>query len=251
MPFDAEGRVQPQFARALDLPPPFFAIALREVGDALVHTIKIAPQSGAGTLVHVGRFDLVEFAVVLEPAEPLRTARRAIYAGLVALTDALAVYAPPEKPITVDWPDAVRIDGGLVGGARLTWPPGADEDAPPSWLIFSAMIRTAAIVEQKPGLHPFATTLDAEGFDLGSHRLLESFARHLMVTVNAWQQDGFGEVARSYLSRLVRDDIPREIHDSGDLLVRDVGESMAKRRSLVSALATPSWFDPATGSPVL
>ena len=33
-------------------------------------------------------------------------------------------------------------------------------------------------------------------------RLLESFARHLMVSLDAWQQDGFGEVARSYLSRL-------------------------------------------------
>ena len=41
--------------------------------------------AGAGTLVYVGRFDLAEFAVVLEPEEPLRTARRALYAGMVAL----------------------------------------------------------------------------------------------------------------------------------------------------------------------
>ena len=27
-----------------------------------------------------------------------------------------------------DWPDAVRVDGGLVGGGRLAWPPGADEE---------------------------------------------------------------------------------------------------------------------------
>ena len=36
----------------------------------------------------MGRFDLAEFAVVLEPDEPLRTARRAFYAGMVALTEA-------------------------------------------------------------------------------------------------------------------------------------------------------------------
>ena len=57
--------------------------------------------------------------VVLEPDEPLRTARRAFYAGMNALADALLVHAPPEKPIAIDWPDALRVDGGLVGGGRL------------------------------------------------------------------------------------------------------------------------------------
>ena len=110
------------FAPGLDLPPPFRAVALREVGDAFAHAVGIAADEGAGTLVHVGRFDLAEFAVVLEPEEPLRTARRAIYAGLAALADALAAHAPPEKPINIVWPDAITVDGGLVGGARLAWP---------------------------------------------------------------------------------------------------------------------------------
>ncbi len=116
MPLDAGSRVHAPFSPGLDLPPPFHAVTLREVGDAFAHAIKIAADAGAGTLVHVGRFDLAEFAVVLEPEEPLRTARRAVYAGLTALADALAVHAPPEKPIAFDWPDAVRVDGGLVGG---------------------------------------------------------------------------------------------------------------------------------------
>jgi Biotin/lipoate A/B protein ligase family len=58
-------------APALDLPPPFRLVTLREVGDAMVHATEIAAAEGAGTLVHVGRFDLAEFAVVLEPDEPL------------------------------------------------------------------------------------------------------------------------------------------------------------------------------------
>src|SRR5262245_42442252 len=126
MPSETERRTRTS-RPVLDLPPPFRLIALREVGDAFSHATKVASEEGAGTLVYVGRFDLAEFAVVLEPEEPLRTARRAIYAGLAALADALAVHAPPEKPITFDWPDAVRVDGGLVGGARLAWPQGADE----------------------------------------------------------------------------------------------------------------------------
>jgi hypothetical protein len=125
-----ETRVRTPFAQALDLPPAFRLVSLREVGDAFARAQEIAGDEGAGTLVWVGRFDLVEFAVVLEPDEPLRAARRAFYAGMAALADALAVHAPPEKPIAFDWPDAVRVDRGLVGGGRLAWPANARE-APP------------------------------------------------------------------------------------------------------------------------
>jgi len=253
MPLDSGSRIRGPFAPGLDLPPPFRAVVLREVGDAFAHATQIAARAGAGTLVYVGRFDLAEFAVVLEPEEPLRTARRAVYTGLTALADALAAHAPPEKPISFDWPDAIRVDGGLVGGARLAWPAGADEDAPPVWLVFGAMIRTVAMGEEEPGLHPLAAALDAEGFfDLGSGQLVESFTRHLMAAVDAWQQDGFAAVAKSYLSRLAPEKgVRRDIDDNGDLLVRRLDKTLVERRGLVSALTTPSWLDPATGGPLL
>src|SRR6185295_12172276 len=147
MPNEPQSRRRSAAKAALDLPPPFHLITLREVGDAFAHAVAVAAEEGAGTLVYVGRFDLAEFAVVLEPDEPLRSARRALYAGLAALADALAVHAPPEKPITFDWPDAVRVDGGLVGGARLAWPKDAGENETPPWLVFGAMIRTVAMGE--------------------------------------------------------------------------------------------------------
>ncbi len=171
MPLETKSRLRTPFARGLDLPPPFRLVTLREVGDAFAHAATIAAEDGAGTLVHVGRFDLAEFAVVLEPDEPLRTARRAIYTGMCALGDALAANAPPEKPIGFDWPDAIRVDGGLVGGARLAWPAGADEDEPPAWLVFGAMIRIVAMGEGEPGLRPLAAALEDEGFnDLDGER---------------------------------------------------------------------------------
>src|SRR5712671_5361811 len=131
---ERRSRIHKPYARTLDLPPPFRLVVLREVGDAFAHACAHAAELGAGTLVFVGRFDLAEFAVVLEPDEPLASARRGLYAGMVALADALAALAPPEKPIAVEWPDAIRVDGGLVGGGRLAWPHGADETAPPPWL---------------------------------------------------------------------------------------------------------------------
>ena len=268
-------------APALDLPPPYRLVTMREVGDAFAHAKQIAADEGAGTLVYVGRFDLAEFAVVLEPEEPLKTARRTLYAGLTALADALATYAPPDKPIAFDWPAAVRVDGGLVGGARLAWPDDAAEDEPPAWLVFGSMIRTVAMGEHEPGVRPLSSALDEEGFDeLGSSRLVESFARHLMVAIDAWQEKGFGEVARNYLQRMsppapvpgsaegagrspeaiffgagdARKSAEErrtrgELAENGDLLIRRAGQAGPQRLSLIDALAAPSWLDPATGGP--
>jgi biotin-(acetyl-CoA carboxylase) ligase len=237
----------------LDLPPPYRLVTLREVGDAFAHASRSAAEEGAGTLVYVGRFDLAEFAVVLEPEEPLATARRAFYAGMSALADALATHAPPEKPITIDWPDAIRIDRGLIGGGRLAWPADAEESEPPAWLVFGAMIRTVAMGEEEPGLRPLSSALEAEGFDdLSSGRLVESFARHLMVAIDSWQEKGFGEIAKSYLARLTpaASGVRRDLADNGDLLMRRMTAPL-DRRVLIEALAQmPSWLDPTTGGPM-
>jgi biotin-(acetyl-CoA carboxylase) ligase len=246
-------RARDAFAPDLDLPPPFTLVTLRESGDAFLHAMKIAPEAGAGTLVYVGRFDLAEFAVVLEPEEPLRAARRAVYAGMVALSDALLAQAPPEKLLTIDWPDAIRIDGGLLGGGRLGWPPEAAEDEPPPWLVFGAMIRTVSMTGEEPGMHPLAAALEQEGFDdVGAAKIAESFARHLMVAIDAWQTYGFDEVAKEYLQRLPRESgIVRKLDDSGDLLTRRVAKADVQRRRLLPALAAPSWLDASTGGPRL
>lgn len=238
-------------AEPIQLPPPFTLVRLRESGDAFAHACRIAPESGPGTLVYVGRFDLAEFAVVLEPAEPLITARRAFYAGMVALTDALRAYAPPTKAVAIDWPDAVRIDGGLVGGGRLGWPASAEEDEPPDWLVFGAMIRTVMMNDHDPGVHPLASALDEEGFgEAGAVQLTESFARHLMRATDSWQVDGFDSVARDYLSRIPRErQMVRRIDDRGDLLTRRSGSDTTERAGLAKALATPSWLDPKLGGP--
>lgn len=224
---------------------------LRESGDAFTHALGIAEQSGAGTLVYVGRFDLAEFAVVLEPNEPLRTARRAFYAGMVALTDALRAYAPPNKSVTIDWPDAICIDDGLVGGGRLGWPLSLKEDEPPPWLVFGAMIRTVSVTDAELGIHPLSSALEQEGFgDAGAVQVTESFARHLMLTVDAWQVDGFDGVAREFLVRLSREEqVSRLIDENGDLVLHRIGTDKPERRELVKALAAPSWFDPKLGGP--
>jgi biotin-(acetyl-CoA carboxylase) ligase len=251
MPLAPRPRVVKSDVRSLELLPPFRPVVLREVGDAFAHACDHAGGLGAGTLVFVGRFDLAEFAVVLEPDEALAVARLIFYAGMVALGDALAACAPPQKLITIEWPDAIRVDCGLVVGGRLAWPHGSEETAVPEWLVFGAMIRTVSARGAEAGLHPLATALVEEGFhDASAERLAEGFARHLMVAIARWQESGFALLAREYLAKLGPGGTRPNLGDNGDLLIRD-GGAVVESRSLVSALRAPSWLDPVTGAPSL
>lgn len=218
-------REMPPLQRTLDLPPPFRLVALREAGDAVAYASAHAAELGAGTLVFVGRFDVAEFAVVLEPEEKLVDARRSFYAGMAALADALSALAPPETSITIEWPDALVVDGGLVGGGRLFWPPTTDEQTVAEWLVFGAVIR-----------------LDEGLAGLAAERLAEGFARHLMVAIDRWQEGDFDAVAQSYLARLKPErGAPNAIEPGGNLRIERAGEA-AVCLDLRSALAAPSWL---------
>jgi biotin-(acetyl-CoA carboxylase) ligase len=235
----------------LILPPPFTLVRLRELGDAFAHAKSIAAERGAGTLVHVGRFDLAEFAVVLEPEEPLRQARRVFYAGMAALADAITAQAQPETSLAILWPDAITVNLGMVGGGRLAWPQGIGEDETPPWLVFGAMIRTASMTGAEPGANPEITALAEEGFDTVSDQLVGSFARHFMVAIDAWQEQGFNAVARGYLERLPSEPGLRySIDDNGDLLLRRKDRPGIDRQALLERLAQPVWFDAAAKEPL-
>jgi biotin-(acetyl-CoA carboxylase) ligase len=249
MSAERRNRVRVIGAPGLVLPPPFRAVRLREVGDAFASARAQAGERGAGTLFFVGRFDLAEFAVVLEPEEPLASARRtAFYVGMVALADALSALAPPEKPIAITWPDTLSVDGGAVGGGRLGWPDQASEHEPPDWLVFGAMIRTVSIADEEAGLRPLVTALEEEGFEnAGSEQLIEGFARHLMAAMNREQEGGFETIAREYAARLGDADGGGTIEANGDLVLH-AGKTPV-RRPLASALSAPAWRDPVTGGP--
>lgn len=231
---------------AFDLPPPYRLVTLRESGDAYAHACAIAGDEGAGTLVWAQRFGLAEFAVVLEPEETLGPARRAIYAGMSALADALAALAPPSRPIIFGWPDALHVDGVLIGGGRLGWPETTPDDEIPPWLVFSAMIRTSVVDGPEAGLRPTTGALDELGFETAdASEIIASFSRHLMAAFHDWNEDGFASLARKWLDRLPPGERTLRIDDAGDLLLP------AERRSLGTALASPSWLDPATATPWL
>jgi biotin-(acetyl-CoA carboxylase) ligase len=241
--------------QALDLPPGYTLVALREAGDAFAHGCEIAEEAGAGTLVWVRRYDLVEFAVVLEPNEPLKSARRALFAGMNALADAIAAHCPPERDVNFDWPDTVIFDGGLLGGARLGWPQDCAETEVPPWLVFGVILRAADMAHAEEAQAAAGVSLLSEGFEMvDTDAIIESFARHLMTAFDRWKERGFEAIARDYLERLPKRKAGerRAIDSDGDLLVAlPAGSGPPERTSLLDALAKANWYDPQARGPKL
>ena len=241
--------------QTLDLPPGYTLVALREVGDAFAHGCDIAAEAGAGTLVWVRRYDLVEFAVVLEPAEPLVSARRALFAGMNAVADAISAHCPPEREVNFGWPDAIRFDAGLLGGARLGWPRDCAEAEVPPWLVFGVILRAADMAHVDEVQAASGVSLLSEGFEMiDTNAIIESFARHLMTAFDRWNERGFEAIAQDYLERLPKHKAGerRAIDLNGDLLVRlRAGSGPPDRTGLVDALARADWYDPHARGPKL
>jgi biotin-(acetyl-CoA carboxylase) ligase len=231
------------------LPPGFTLTTLREGGDAFTHAIAHAHKLGAASLVWVRRFDLIEFAVVLEPEEALITARLAHYVAMNALADTLAIHCPPERPIRFGWPDAVLFDHALIGGGRLAWPQDCAVDAVPDWLVFGAMVRTNTLDTGDYDAARIGTSMDEEGFEgIDGVDLIESFARHLMLNVHRWTTEGPKASVKRWLDRLEPvEGLRRGLDPNGDLVSTDKqGET---RRDFLAALAKADWLNPAEGSP--
>jgi hypothetical protein len=239
--------------QTLDLPPGYTLVALRELGDAYAHARDIAGEAGAGTLVWVRRYDLVEFAVVLEPDEPLASARRAFYAGMNAMADAISAHCPPEREVHFTWPDTVLFDGGLLGGARFAWPTDCAEGDVPAWLVFAVILRAADLAQIEEVQAASGVSLLSEGFQMiDTDAIIESFSRHLMTAFDRWREHGFDPIAHDYLARLPtrRAGERRGIDRNGDLLVSPpAGRGAPERTSLVEALARATWYDPQARGP--
>ena len=241
--------------QTLDLPPGYTLVALRELGDAFAHGCDIAAEAGAGTLVWVRRYDLVEFAVVLEPDEPLASARRAFFAGMNAVADAIAAHCPPERQVDFGWPDAILFDGGLLGGARLGWPADCAEHEIPAWLVFGVILRAADMAHVEEVQAASSVSLLSEGFEMiDTDAIIESFTRHLMTAFDRWKERGFDAIARDYLERLPKHKAGerRGIDVNGDLMVSPPGgRGPPERTPLVGALAIAGWYDPQARGPKL
>ncbi|NNM74808.1 biotin/lipoate--protein ligase family protein [Enterovirga aerilata] len=205
-----------------------------------------AARLGAGSLTSRTGDRVLEFAVVLEPEERLRDARRSALVGMAALADAVGSAAPPEMPVAIRYPDVIEFDGARLGGGRLAWPESCGEEDVPDWLVFSAMLIASKRHAGDPGLTPDSTALDEEGFGPGApDAIVEAFARYLLLGFDAVRDRGFAAWSDAY-RRWMRDARTAWLDADGNLRT-GTGEVVR----LAQALADASWFDPGTGAPRL
>jgi biotin-(acetyl-CoA carboxylase) ligase len=237
--------VQSRTQARLTLPPAFSRAEAEPGEDAFAAARRVAGAAGPGAFVVSGRAEIIDFAVVLAPDEPLGSARRAHFAGMLALAEAVGATGPSEMPVAIEWPDTLLYDGARLGGGRLGWPRDCPEEATPDWLVFGAMVIASKAHAGDPGLTPGSTSLDEESFAPGSRELiLESFARNLMKAFEIWSEDGFDAVAARFLAYTPEPfDQHRRIDANGDCLIG----ADRHRLPLTSALQAVSWRDPATG----
>jgi hypothetical protein len=100
---------------------------------------------------------------------------------------------------------------------------------------------------------PGTVSLMGEGFEMvQADAIVGSFARHLMIGFDQWNESGFDPVAGNYLARLPKNKAGerRGIDRNGDLLTNapfDMGA--ADRTSLLDGLSRAAWYDPGLGGP--
>ncbi len=238
---------------ALVLPPGFSCLTLAPEADAFAEAVARAPDLGAASVVWTPRADLLAFAVVLEPEEPLQTARLAHYMAMNALADMVAVHGPAERPLRFGWPDGLLMDHGLIGGGRLAWPQDCAETETPAWLVFGAMLRLTA--PEQGETRDFAAGAGIGLSEIGADTLepsqmVESFCHHLMLASEEWARKEPKAVVKRWLDRLERKEGLRQgIEPNGDLISR--GGDGEARADLVAALHAAHWFDPVRREPRL
>ena len=89
----------------------------------------------------------------------------------------------------LEWPGGIRINGAACGHFRVA-AGGSDPDTLPGWLVVGIDLPLMQI-NDRPGDRPDQTALYDEGCaEVDPVNLLESWARHTLVWITRWEEDG-------------------------------------------------------------
>ena len=136
---------------------------------------------------------ILEAAIVFAPEVPLSKAIAMLPLCAVGFQSALGALAPPEVGLHLAWNGDLRLNGAVCGHMRVA----ASDSEPhqiPDWLVVGFSIN---ILPQSdtPGDTPDDTTLYGEGCsDVNPVTLLEAWARHTLVMLHRWSEEGSGPI---------------------------------------------------------
>ncbi|SFO84676.1 Biotin-(acetyl-CoA carboxylase) ligase [Tranquillimonas alkanivorans] len=142
-----------------------------------------------GLILHNVTAERLRAAIVFAPDVPLAQAVAMLPVCAVGLQNALGALAPPEVGVHLDWSGPVRVNGARCGGVRMA-ADTSDPDEIPGWLVVGWDLVFSREAEA-PGETPDETALYEEGCgDLDPVHLLEAWARHTLVWINRWTDEG-------------------------------------------------------------
>lgn len=197
----------PISAASLQLPP--LLNGQQTAGGACPHETAIAGVDagtlGAGDFLWSLDGPQMRLAVVLEPEVARGRCHEMLFVLMVAFGDAFGALSPPEIDVAYDWPDTVLVNGARVGKSALTISPG-EEDGVPDWMVVGLAIAMApGENDPEAGFAKHITTLRDEGCgDMSALELLEATARHFLVWVHGWEEDGFAPVHVAWQRRMAK-----------------------------------------------
>lgn len=141
----------------------------------------------AGLVVYNLGADALSAAMVFAPEVPLEQAVAMLPLCGIGFQNALGALAPPEVAVHLEWSGGIRINGAKCGALRAATCGPADA---PDWLVVGLKLPLWPSSDN-PGETPDETALYAEGCaDVEADKLLESWARHTLVWINKWTDEG-------------------------------------------------------------
>jgi BirA family transcriptional regulator, biotin operon repressor / biotin---[acetyl-CoA-carboxylase] ligase len=144
----------------------------------------------AGTIVHNITNDHLRAAFVFAPEVTLDKAAAMLVACSVGYSNAFGALAPPEVMMHLKWDGDVLVNGATCGGLKMA-ASHSDPAAMANWLVVGLDVPLFPTDSPEGGDTPDQTTLFQEGCaELNPVELLEAWARHTLVWVNRWEDDG-------------------------------------------------------------
>lgn len=151
-----------------------------------------------GLVVHNVSVNELRAAIVFAPEVALRDAMAMLPVCGIGFQNALGALAPPEVAVHLQWDGGILVNGASCGAFRVA----ASDDAPeevPDWLIVGLQLPLWDLGENA-GATPDQTSLYGEGCaDVDATQLLESWAKHTLVWINRWSDDGVMPIHAEWL----------------------------------------------------
>ena len=162
----------------------------------------------AGLVVHNLTPNNLKAAVVLAPEVALEDAMAMLPLCGVGFQNALGALAPPEVAVHLDWEGGIYVNGAACGRLRVA-ASHPDPASQPDWIVVGLELPLWPDTDA-PGEDPGVTALYEEGCaEVDPVRLLESWARHSLVAINRWEDEGVAPLHREWraLARDIGEDV--------------------------------------------